>query len=142
MLVSKLARRGSHLANLGVPVFWTYQSNGKCADHCNSAGTYAFAVVQYTDCWCSDYIPSTTTDISSCQKDCPGYPDEKCGNRDEGLYIYIKLAGQPSGTAGGGSQPSSTDVSSAAPVPSSTDSPSSSDAVTVSTSMFHCITSV
>ncbi|XPS80445.1 hypothetical protein M3J09_012398 [Ascochyta lentis] len=90
--------------------FWTYQSNGKCSDHCNSAGTYAFAVIQYTNCWCSNYIPSTTTDISSCQKDCPGYPDEKCGDKDADLYIYIKLSGQPSGTAGGGSQPSSTDA--------------------------------
>ncbi|KAJ4346031.1 hypothetical protein N0V95_005764 [Ascochyta clinopodiicola] len=90
--------------------FWTFQSNGKCSDHCNSAGTYAFAVIQYTNCWCSNYIPSTTTDITSCQKDCPGFPDEKCGDKDAGLYIYIKLSGQPSGTAGGGSQPSSTDA--------------------------------
>lgn len=114
-------------------VFWTYQSNGKCTDHCNSEGTYAFAVIQYTNCWCSNYIPSTTTDITSCQKDCPGFPDEKCGDKDAGLYIYIELSGQPSGTAGS-SQPSSTDVSSATPVPSSTDPPSSSDAITVSTS--------
>ncbi|UPX21138.1 uncharacterized protein EKO05_0011338 [Ascochyta rabiei] len=117
--------------------FWTYQSNGKCSDHCNSAGTYAFAVIQFTNCWCSNYIPSTTTDITSCQKDCPGYPDEKCGDKDADLYIYIKLSGQPSGTAGGGSQPSSTDateVSSATPVPSSTDSPPSSNAITPSAS--------
>jgi hypothetical protein len=122
--------------------FWTYQSNGKCTDHCNSEGTYAFAVIQYTNCWCTNYIPSTTTDISSCQKDCPGYPDEKCGDKDDGLYIYIKLAGQPSGTAGGGSQPSSTDVSSATLVPSSAASPSSLDATTVSTTMSHCTASV
>jgi len=123
----------------GSVVFWTYQSNGKCTDHCNSEGTYAFAVVQYTDCWCTNYVPSTTTDISDCQKDCPGYPDEKCGDKDAGLYLYLELSGQPSGTAGG-SQPSSTEVSSATPVPSSTDSPSTSDTATVSTSMFYCIT--
>lgn len=129
-----------YCADLSSLDFWTWQSNGKCTDHCNSQGTYAFAVIQYTDCWCTNYIPSTTTDISSCQKDCPGYPSEKCGDKDEGLYIYIELAGQPSGTAGGGSQPSST-VSSATPAPSSTDSPSS-DATTVSTSISHCTASV
>jgi cell wall integrity and stress response component len=120
--------------------FWPYQSNGECTDHCKASGTWAFAVIQFNDCWCSNYIPSTTTDISDCQKNCPGYPSEKCGDKDAGLYIYIEMAGQPSGTAGGGSQPSSTSMSSAAPVPSSTDSPSS-DAVTVSTSMFHYIAS-
>jgi hypothetical protein len=108
--------------------FWTWQSNGKCTDHCNSEGTYAFAVIQYTNCWCTNYVPSTTTDITSCQKGCPGYTDEKCGDKDAGLYIYIELSGKPSGTAGG-SQPSSTPVSSVTPVPSSTDSPSTSDAV-------------
>ncbi|KZM22240.1 hypothetical protein ST47_g6609 [Ascochyta rabiei] len=109
--------------------FWTYQSNGKCSDHCNSAGTYAFAVIQFTNCWCSNYIPSTTTDITSCQKDCPGYPDEKCGDKDADLYIYIKLSGQPSGTAGGGSQPSSTDATE----PTTNNKPSSTLA-TVATS--------
>ncbi|KAF3036846.1 hypothetical protein E8E12_007791 [Didymella heteroderae] len=96
----------------GDPFFWTYQTNGKCTDHCKESGTWAFAVIQYNDCWCSNYIPSTTTDITDCQKDCPGYPNEKCGDKDAGLYIYIEMAGQPSGTAGGGSQPSSTSLSS------------------------------
>lgn len=141
MLVSIRALLIFCFSNRIVSVFWTYQTNGKCSDHCNDAGTYAFAVIQYTNCWCSNYIPSTTTDISSCQKDCPGFPSEKCGDQDKGLYIYIKLAGQPSGTAGGSSQPSSTEVSSATPAPSSTVL-SSSDAITVSTSMFHCIATV
>lgn len=121
--------------------FWTYQSNGECTDHCKASGTWAYAVIQYNDCWCTNYVPSTTTDITDCQKDCPGYPKEKCGDKDAGLYIYIEMSGQPSGTAGGGSQPSSTSVSSPTPAPSSTDSPSSSDANTVSTSIFHCVSS-
>ena len=118
--------------------FWTYQSNGQCTNHCKTLGTWAFAVIQYNDCWCSNYIPSTTTDITDCQKDCPGYPAEKCGDKDAGLYIYIEMDGQPSATAGG-PQSSSSSVSSATPVPS-TNAPSSSDAA-VSTSMFHCIAS-
>ncbi|KAH6625661.1 hypothetical protein C7974DRAFT_377149 [Boeremia exigua] len=117
----------------GDAFFWTWQTNGKCSDYCNAAGTYAFAVIQENDCWCSNYIPSSTTDISRCQKDCPGYPTEKCGDVNAGVYIYIQLAGRPSGTAGGGgSRPTSREVSSATPVPSSTAPPSSSSAATSS----------
>jgi len=115
----------------GDPFYWSWQTNGKCTDHCNEQGTFAFAVIKFDNCWCTNYIPSTTTDITKCQKDCPGYPTEKCGDKDAGLYIYIEMAGQPSGTAGGGSKPSSTKAS----APSSTDSPSSTDVATVSTSV-------
>ncbi|KAH9868041.1 hypothetical protein IAQ61_007348 [Plenodomus lingam] len=108
---------------------WPYQSNGKCTDHCNSLGTYAFAVIQFTDCWCTNYIPARQEDTSNCQVGCPGFPVEHCGDKDKGLYIYIKLAGSPSGTQGG-SQPSATDVSSAAPPPSPTEKPPSSEAPT------------
>lgn len=112
----------------GDPFYWSWQTNGKCTDHCNEQGTFAFAVIKFDNCWCTNYIPSTTTDITKCQKDCPGYPTEKCGDKDAGLYIYIEMAGQPSGTAGGGSKPSSTKAS----APSSTDSPSSTDVATSS----------
>lgn len=137
ILVSIHVAQAAYGANEDVAVFWTWQSNSKCTEHCKDSGTFAFAVIQYKNCWCTNYIPSTTTDINSCQKDCPGWPDEKCGNKDDKLFIYIEMDGQPSGTAGG-SRPSSTDVSSATPVPS-TDSPSTSDAITVSTSMSHYI---
>ncbi|KAJ4315611.1 hypothetical protein N0V94_005866 [Neodidymelliopsis sp. IMI 364377] len=109
-------------------VFFGVLATAQDTGFTQSEGTYAFAVIQYTNCWCTNYVPSTTTDITSCQKGCPGYTDEKCGDKDAGLYIYIELSGKPSGTAGG-SQPSSTPVSSATPVPSSTNSPSTSDAV-------------
>ncbi|CAO2651554.1 Nn.00g041240.m01.CDS01 [Neocucurbitaria sp. VM-36] len=103
---------------------WTWQSNGKCTDHCNSQGTYAFAVIQYKDCWCTNYIPADQEDTSGCMVDCPGFPSEKCGDKDKGLYIYIKLDGSPSGTQGG-SQPTSTDSpktsSTLKPVPATTE---------------------
>ncbi|KAF2995562.1 hypothetical protein E8E13_003987 [Curvularia kusanoi] len=121
----------------GSPFFWTYQTNGKCTDHCAALGTYAFAVIQFTNCWCTNYIPATTTDISDCQVDCPGYPSEKCGDKDAGLYIYIEGNGQPSGTAGGGgsSKPSST-ASSAPNKPSSTlQTVATSSATAMSTSV-------
>lgn len=122
-------------ASLTSLVNWTWQSNGKCSDHCNSQGTYAFAVIKFTDCWCSNYIPAQQTDTSECMVDCPGFPSEKCGDKDKDLYIYIKLAGSPSGTQSG-SQPTSARVSSAIPLPSSTRNPSSSRATTVSTTRF------
>jgi cell wall integrity and stress response component len=98
--------------------FWTYQSNGWCSDHCR--GQAAFAIVLTNNCWCSDYIPGEQTDTGDCNDDCPGFPSEKCGNKDKNLYGYIQL-GDPSGTQAA-SQPSATSPSSApaSPISSST----------------------
>jgi cell wall integrity and stress response component len=75
--------------------------------------------------------------MTKCQKDCPGFGIEDCGDADNGLFIYIQGNGQPSGTAGGPS--SSKPTSAPAPVsssvpPVSTKAPS--QAVTVSTLRF------
>lgn len=83
-----------------------YQSNGACQTEC--AANYAFAVVQYQQCWCSNYAPADQLDVSQCSQPCPGYPDESCGDKDNGLYGYIKLNLSPSGTLGSGSSSSST----------------------------------
>jgi cell wall integrity and stress response component len=83
-----------------------YQSNGACQDECSA--NYAFAVVQYQQCWCSNYIPADQLDVSECNQACPGYPDESCGNKDSGHYGYVKLNKSPSGTAGAASDTSST----------------------------------
>ncbi|EJP66233.1 ER membrane protein Wsc4, putative [Beauveria bassiana ARSEF 2860] len=64
-----------------------YQSRGACGDRCR--GQSAYAVVQDDQCWCSDTTPSSTTDDGSCNKPCPGYPQESCGS--DGLYSYILL---------------------------------------------------
>jgi len=74
-----------------------FQSNGLCYDHCNG-GSFAFAILQGQACWCSDYVPETTTD--GCDDPCPGYPPEKCGNTDQNLYAYMALPNKPSGTMG------------------------------------------
>ncbi|KAF2456428.1 hypothetical protein BDY21DRAFT_50342 [Lineolata rhizophorae] len=88
-------------------MFWTWQSNGWCHDQC--LGDYAFAVVQGNYCWCSDYIPANQEDTGDCDMDCPGFPDEKCGNVDEDLFGYIALPSvSPSGTMG--PSPSSSEV--------------------------------
>ena len=88
--------------------FSPYQSNGRCFDTCKAE--YAFAIVQSIHCWCSDYTPSDTTDIGSCNDPCPGYPFDKCGSVAEGLFGYIAISRQPSGTLGAASSslPSST----------------------------------
>ncbi|KAL8792481.1 MAG: hypothetical protein Q9195_004937 [Heterodermia aff. obscurata] len=82
-----------------------YQSNGRCFDTCKA--NYAFAVVQDTSCWCSNYAPSDTVDVSSCGDACPGYGFEKCGSLANGLYGYVALNKQPSGTIGSSSSSSS-----------------------------------
>lgn len=82
------------------PDYSIYQSNGLCFDTCKDQ--YAFAVVQYQNCWCSNIVPSQQVDVGDCSEQCPGYPDELCGNRGSGLYGYVALSRAPSGTAGGG----------------------------------------
>lgn len=74
-------------------------SNGRCGDNCR--GSYVFAVLQGTNCYCSNYIPSDQVSTSSCNSPCPGYPSDLCGNPDAGLFAYIALGGTPSGTSGG-----------------------------------------
>ncbi|EMC98838.1 hypothetical protein BAUCODRAFT_31100 [Baudoinia panamericana UAMH 10762] len=93
-------------------VFNIYQSNGACYDQCQSS--YAFAIVQYQQCWCSNYIPGDQQSIGLCNQNCPGYPDDKCGNATTGLYGYIQLPNvKASGTTGASSsQPSSTSATS------------------------------
>jgi len=97
-----------HLTSLDT---WPYQSNGNCTNHCKEEGTYAFAVLKYTDCWCSNYAPGETADISDCQKDCPGFPAEKCGDKDNNLFMYIQMDGKVSGTIGGSEPTSSAEPS-------------------------------
>lgn len=115
----------------------TYMSNGKCQDNCK--GSYVFAVIQGTECWCSNYAPSDQVSTSSCNTNCPGYPMEQCGNPSQGLYGYFNLGGIASGTAGGSSSPSSSPSSTAEPssslLSSSTPTPASSTSPLVYTSI-------
>ena len=87
-----------------------YQSNGACHDTC--LAQYAFAILQGSNCWCSNYVPSDTTSTSSCDEDCPGYPSDKCGSESAGLFGYIALSISPSGTIGAASSSSSSSSSS------------------------------
>lgn len=104
---------------------WPYQSNGNCTNHCTQeGGSWAFAVIQYTECWCSNYVPGDTTSSSDCLVDCPGFPDEKCGNKDKDLFIYVQMDGQPSGTKGG-SEPTSTAAAPSKEEPKTTQPPTS-----------------
>lgn len=81
---------------------WPYQSNGRCTDLCKA--NYAFAIVQDQNCWCGDYIPAEQSRVDRCSRNCPGYPDEKCGDIEAGLFGYIALNKDPVGTAGAPSQ--------------------------------------
>jgi cell wall integrity and stress response component len=84
-------------------------SMGKCHDQC--IDSYAFAIVQDTNCWCSNYVPANQVSTSECDTPCPGFPDDLCGNSSQGLYGYIKLVLAASGTAGGSSTAAPTSVS-------------------------------
>ncbi|RVD84680.1 uncharacterized protein DFL_006412 [Arthrobotrys flagrans] len=66
-----------------------YQSDGECRDHC--VNDYAFGIVLWQNCWCSNYPPIELKNLDECQDSCPGYPDDRCGNRTENYYNYIEL---------------------------------------------------
>ncbi|KAK6343061.1 hypothetical protein TWF718_008437 [Orbilia javanica] len=66
-----------------------YQSDGECRDHC--VKDYAFGIVLWQNCWCSNYPPIELKDLDDCQDSCPGYPDDRCGNRTANYYNYIEL---------------------------------------------------
>ncbi|RMZ20094.1 hypothetical protein D0859_15906 [Hortaea werneckii] len=90
-----------------------YNSYGSCTKECSD---YAFAIVQWQDCWCSNYIPA----------------DQQS---DKGLYGYLPISGnEPSGTAGSGSssEASSTSASTSTELVSTTSSPSTSTVVSSS----------
>lgn len=104
----------------------TFQSNGLCHDHC--LANYAFAIVQGSKCWCSNFVPST--EATGCTQECPGYGLEQCGNTSKGLFGYIALTNAPSGTSG----PSSTVRTTSNP-PQTSSSSSSSPIDTTSASI-------
>ena len=95
-----------------------FQSNGRCHTTCQA--NYAFAIVQYTSCWCSNYAPADTLSVSSCGKQCPGYPPENCGDQQAGLFGYIALNKSPSGTIGAATSSSTATSASMAAVAVST----------------------
>ncbi|TGO49007.1 hypothetical protein BOTNAR_0448g00010 [Botryotinia narcissicola] len=105
---------GSGSANSSI-----YQSDGLCHDFC--LDEYAFAVVQGSQCWCSNYVPGTTSSTSDCDTPCPGYPDDTCGG--DGLYGYMSLTLAPSGTKGAATTSSTPTSTSFEKVTTSTSSP-------------------
>ncbi|KAL4961836.1 uncharacterized protein BDV14DRAFT_179782 [Aspergillus stella-maris] len=106
---------GSGAANFSI-----YQSNGNCEEHCSGS---AFAILMDKNCWCSDIAPNedSTVDTSDCSDGCPGFPDDSCGNADDGYYAYIQI-GSPSGTASASSTSTSTSTSTSSKTTSTDDS--------------------
>ncbi|GAB0146313.1 hypothetical protein EsHS_00006721 [Epichloe bromicola] len=95
---------GTRVHNINGPVWFAefaatniYQSVGSCTTTCN--GEYAYAVIQNSQCWCSNYTPHASTQRRGCNSPCPGYPSDMCGGA--GLYSYVLLnEGLISGTKG------------------------------------------
>ncbi|KAL2220127.1 hypothetical protein M432DRAFT_305474 [Thermoascus aurantiacus ATCC 26904] len=94
----------------------TFQSNGLCRNTCNA--DYAFAILQGKSCWCSNYAPGETTNISECSDGCPGYPADNCGSVSKNLYAYIEMTDHaPSGTAKASNTATKTESSTSSIVP-------------------------
>ncbi|KAK1594258.1 uncharacterized protein LY79DRAFT_589405 [Colletotrichum navitas] len=105
----------------------TWQSNGLCQDFCRGQN-FAFAIVQWQSCWCSDVAPAPSTEAEvsdKCNDICPGYDIEHCGARPN-YYGYLALAKAPTSTAGsgggGGGGSDSDSGSTLSPAPPSTTS--------------------
>ncbi|EED17543.1 ER membrane protein Wsc4, putative [Talaromyces stipitatus ATCC 10500] len=106
-----------------------YQSNGACNSLCTS--DYAFAVLQGQNCWCSNYIPASTVNVTECNSGCPGYPDDLCGNPAKGLFGYIAMSNhKPSGTATGRIDTTSTGTASSSSSTTSSGTSTSSETST------------
>lgn len=73
-----------------------YQTQGLCRDECT--GKYAFAVLNYQSCWCTNYEPAKSDKVGDdeCDTKCPAY-SEWCGGKD-GRYGYLALGKTPEGT--------------------------------------------
>jgi cell wall integrity and stress response component len=80
-------------------VYNQFQSDGSCQVKCQDS--YAFAILQGANCWCSDYAPSEQKQTNLCNDPCPGFPGDWCGDSSAGLYGYIALSKAPSGTIDG-----------------------------------------
>ncbi|KAM3087018.1 Cell wall integrity and stress response component 4 [Clarireedia jacksonii] len=98
-----------------------FQSDGLCYNFC--VDSYAFAIVKGSDCWCSNYVPGSTTSTDDCKNSCPGYPSDTCGG--DNTYGYISLRLSPSGTKGAATAAASSTTLQV------TTSSSSPDAVTI-----------
>ena len=110
-----------------------FQSNGACLDTCKQ--NFAFAIVQGSSCWCSDYVPGLTNPINACDEQCPGYGFEYCGSSAKGLFGYVALNKPPAGTQAGSSTSSSVTTS----VASQTVSPQNPFVSDVSSTETSCI---
>lgn len=107
-----------------------YQSTGLCQDSCSG---YAYAILQGKSCWCSNYAPGDTGSSGDCDESCPGFPDDKCGSSNKGMFNYILLS-TPSGTKSASSaSSSSTSSSKSSSTSSSTTTSSSSSSTTMRT---------
>lgn len=118
----------------------TYQSNGNCGNVCSG---YAFSITQGKQCWCSNYAPAETVSLSECDEECPGYPYEYCGSTS-GLYGYVRLSAEISGTIGSASSTSTTEAaasSQAATTPTTTATSTAESTTSSTTSTTHSTTS-
>ncbi|BFZ54623.1 Cell wall integrity and stress response component 4 [Savitreella phatthalungensis] len=71
---------------------------GACTQTCSG---FAFAILQASVCWCSNFAPGSTVSSSTCDEGCPGFPSDNCGSSANGAYAYYQLA-QPLGTSSAG----------------------------------------
>lgn len=95
---------------------YQYMSNGWCHDYCNTLSSDT-AIVQGSDCWCSNDTISRTVSDSNCETVCPGFPPENCAGNGYFGYIFVN---NPVGTSNGASSSTKSSSSSTSTNPATT----------------------
>ncbi|KAG8412304.1 Cell wall integrity and stress response component 4 [Metarhizium acridum] len=110
-----------------------YQSSGKCTSTCNDK--YAYAVMQSSNCWCTNYTPDTASQKDGCSLPCPGYPFDMCGGKGRYSYVLVNanlIAGSKGSSSSSSSSSSSASSTSSSPSDSASPSAQSTPAPSVS----------
>ncbi|KID86136.1 ER membrane protein Wsc4 [Metarhizium guizhouense ARSEF 977] len=116
-----------------------YQSSGKCTSTCKDK--YAYAVMQSSNCWCTNYTPDKASQKDGCSLPCPGYPFDMCGGKSRYSYVLVD-ASLIAGTKGSSSSSSSSSSSASSTPSSASDSASSSASSTPAPSASPQVTTV
>ncbi|KAH3668686.1 hypothetical protein OGAPHI_002440 [Ogataea philodendri] len=103
---------------------YTWQTSSYCSSECSSYKY--FALSGGNECYCGDDKPTSSTSSSSCNVNCVGYPQEKCGG--DGAYTVYGTDDSDDSDSSSSSSAASSSTASSSSAESSSTSVSSSTA--------------
>ncbi|KAK2768666.1 hypothetical protein FQN54_000522 [Arachnomyces sp. PD_36] len=117
---------------------YTYQSIGHCREVCTKQGMPVLGLTKGSDCYCSEKIPSVSSQTSKddCDSPCDGYPQNICGG-DNAFSVYltgtkelddIEVEGGKSPSSSDSDSPTTTNAGGETVVVTASESPSEGEA--------------